>query len=86
MNYQENMIQNSFNIWRQFGESYSKNLISLYEKNLEQSKAFQSQMQKAVNQVITSQQDLVVENIKILESQATDFMNSWQELVKTEEE
>ncbi len=32
MNYQESMIKNSANIWRQFGESYSKNHCSIREE------------------------------------------------------
>jgi len=86
MNYQDNLIQKSFDIWRQFGESYSKNMIALYEKNLEQSKSFQGQMQKVVNQVITNNHELMVESVKTLETQTADFVNSWDELVEAETE
>ena len=86
MKYQDDTIQKSFNIWRQFGESYSKNMIALYEKNLEQSKSFQGQMQKVVNQVISNNHDLMIESVKNLESQTAEFVNSWDELVKADSE
>ncbi|GMQ79045.1 MAG: hypothetical protein BMS9Abin02_1597 [Anaerolineae bacterium] len=86
MNNQESMIENSINIWRQYSESHSKKLIALFKKNLEQSKSYQVQMQKVLNQMVTNQYDLMAEGIKSLESQTTEFVNSWDELIRLDSE
>ncbi len=43
-------------------------------------------MQKVLNQMITNQYDLMAGSIKSLESQSTEFVNSWEELIKSDSE
>ena len=86
MNNQDNLIQNSLNMWRQLGESTGKSMIALFEKNLEQSKNYQLQMQKVFNQVVANQFDLIFEGVKTLESQTDEFVKSWDEMTKVDSE
>jgi hypothetical protein len=84
MNNQENLYQQGLDYWQRYGETYSENMSSIFEKNLEQSKVFQDQLQKAVAEVVDSQFNLMISGLKALENQTAKLTNSMDEILKTE--
>ena len=84
MNNQENLYQQSLDFWQRYGETYTENMLSVFEKNLEQSKVFQDQLQGAVVEVIDSQFNLIISGLKSLENQTAKLTKSMDEILKTE--
>jgi phage gp36-like protein len=84
MNNQENLYQQSLDFWKRYGETYSENMFAIFEKNLEQSKVFQDQLQEAAAEVVDSQFSLIISGIKTLENQTVKLTKSMDEILKTE--
>ena len=84
MNNQENLYQQGLDYWQRYSETYSQNMFSIFEKNLEQSKVFQDQLQKAVAEVVDSQFNLMISGLKALENQTVKLTKSMDEILETE--
>jgi hypothetical protein len=84
MNNQENLYQQGLDYWQRYGETYSENMFSIFEKNLEQSKVFQDQLQQAVAEVVDSQFNLMISGWKALENQTAKLTKSMEEILETE--
>jgi hypothetical protein len=59
-------------------------MFSIFEKNLEQSKVFQDQLQQAVAEVVDSQFNLMISGLKALENQTAKLTKSMDEILETE--
>jgi len=84
MNNQENLYQQGLDYWKRYSETYSENMSSIFEKNLEQSKVFQDQLQQAVVEVVDSQFNLMISGLKALENQTAKLTKSMDEILETE--
>ena len=65
----DNPFQKNMELWQQFSDSYTKNMFAMFERNLEQSKAFQEQVQSAVTQAVEAQFEMVMSSLKTMEEQ-----------------
>lgn len=84
MNNQENLYQQGLDYWQRYGETYTGNMFAAFEKNLEQSKVFQDQLQEAVAEVVDSQFNLLISGLKAFENQTAKLTKSMDEILKTE--
>ena len=80
MSFQDNPFQKNIEFWQQFGENYTQNMMSMFEKNMEQSRAFQEQMQEAVSQVVNSQFDMIMNSLKAVQEQVDDLARTVNEM------
>ena len=76
----DNPFQKNAEMWQQWTTMYTDNLFDLFEKNLEQSRVFQAQMQTAVSQVVNSQFELVLGSLKTLEKQVAELNTRLNEM------
>jgi hypothetical protein len=76
----DNPFQKNAELWQQFANSYTENMFAMFEKSLDQSQAFQRQMQAAVSQVVNSQFELVMASLKALERQVADLAAQMSEM------
>lgn len=82
MSSQSNPFQKNVELWQQFSESYMKNTFAMFEKNLEQSKALQEQVQTAVNQAVDAQFEMVLTSLKTVEEQIGALSTAVNEAVQ----
>ncbi len=80
MSSKDNPFQMNLELWQQFSDSYTKNMFSMFERNLEQSKAFQEQLQAAVNQAVETQFKMVRNGLESMEKQLEELSNRMAEL------
>lgn len=73
MSDENNPFQLNLELWKQFSESYTQNMFTMFEKNLEQSKAFQEQMQAAVNEAVEAQFKMVRGGLEAMENQLEEL-------------
>ena len=82
MSNESNPFQRNLELWQQFNESYSKNMFAIFEKNLESSRAFQEQVQSAVNQAVDAQFEMVLNGLKTMEEQVEELSKAVSEMAK----
>lgn len=80
----DNPFMKNMELWQQFSESYTKNMFDMFEKNLEHSKAFQEQVQSAVNQAVEAQFEMVMTSLKTMQEQIGEISASMSEATKTQ--
>lgn len=81
MSTESNPLQKNMELWQQFSESYTKNMFAMFERNLEQSRAFQDQVQAAVNQAVATQFEMVMTSLKAVEEQVQELTRTMSEAV-----
>jgi hypothetical protein len=80
----ENPFQKNMELWQQFSDSYTKNMFAMFEKNLEQSKAFQDQVQSAVNQAVETQFEMIMTSLKTMQEQIGEISANMGEVTKAQ--
>jgi hypothetical protein len=80
----ENPFQKNMELWQQFSDSYTKNVFAMFEKNLEQSKAFQEQVQAAVNQAVETQFEMIMTSLKTMQEQIGEISANLGEVAKAQ--
>ena len=80
----DNPFQKNMELWQQFSDSYTKNMFAMFEKNLEQSKAFQEQVQTAVTQAVEAQFEMVMTSLKTMEEQIGEISTNVSEATKAQ--
>jgi uncharacterized coiled-coil protein SlyX len=80
----ENPFMKNMELWQQFSETYTKNMFDMFEKNLEQSQAFQEQVQSAVNQAVEAQFEMVMTSLKTMQEQMGELSASMNEVTKAQ--
>jgi hypothetical protein len=80
----ENPFQKNMELWQQFSDSYTKNMFSMFEKNLEQSKAFQDQVQSAVSQAVEAQFEMIMTSLKTMQEQIGEISANLGEAAKAQ--
>ena len=78
----DNPFQKNMELWQQFSDSYTKNMFAMFERNLEQSKAFQEQVQSAVTQAVEAQFEMVMSSLKTMEEQIGEISENLGEVAK----
>lgn len=78
----DNPFQKNMELWQQFSDSYTKNMFAMFERNLEQSKAFQEQVQSAVTQAVEAQFEMVMSSLKTMEEQIDQISTNVSEATK----
>ena len=71
---QSNPFQKNLEAWQALNTSAVENLMSLFEKNLETSQAFQNQMQTAVEKVVNSQFEMLNAGISAMQQQMDQLL------------
>lgn len=82
MSNENNPFQKNLELWQKFSESYTKNMFAIFEKNLEGSKAFQEQVQSAVNQAVDAQFEMVLTGLKTMEKQVGELSKAVSEMAE----
>ena len=85
MNMQDNPFLKSFEQWQEMGNQTMETMFTAFQQNMEQSKAFQEQMQTAVNKAVDSQFDMVMSSLKAMEAQMAEMTNTLNTLMKNQE-
>jgi len=80
----DNPFMKNMELWQQFSETYTKNMFDMFEKNLEQSQAFQEQVQSAVNQAVEAQFEMVMTSLKTMQEQMGELSASMNEVTKAQ--
>jgi hypothetical protein len=81
----DNPFQKNFEMWQEFSESYTKNMFSIFEQNMEHSKAFQGQVQEAVNQAVETQFEMIMSSLKSVEQQIGELSTTMSEMAKSQQ-
>jgi hypothetical protein len=79
----DNPFQKNMELWQQFSDSYTQNMFAMFEKNLEHSKAFQDQVQEAVNQAVETQFEMIMSSLKTMQEQLGEISTNLSETAKT---
>ena len=80
----ENPFQKNMELWQQFSDSYTKNMFAMFEQNLEQSKAFQDQVQAAVSQAVEAQFEMIMTSLKTMQEQIGEISTNLGEAAKAQ--
>jgi uncharacterized coiled-coil protein SlyX len=81
----DNPFQKNFEMWQEFSESYTKNMFNIFETNLEHSKAFQGQVQEAVNQAVETQFEMIMSGLKSVEAQIGELSKTMNEMAQSQQ-
>jgi hypothetical protein len=80
----DNPFQKNMELWQQFSDSYTKNMFAMFEKNMEHSKAFQDQVQSAVNQAVEAQFEMIMTSLKTMQEQMGEMSANLNEVAQAQ--
>ena len=69
----EDYFKKNIEMWEQFTTSYMNTMFGMVEKTMNQSQAFKEQMDKVVNEAVSTQMDATMKTLDIMKQQMEEI-------------
>ena len=69
----EDYFKKNIEMWEQFTTTYMNTMFGMVEKTMNQSQAFKDQMDKVVNEAVSSQMDATMKTLDIMKHQMEEI-------------
>ncbi len=69
----EDYFKKNIEMWEQFTTTYMNSMFGMVEKTMNQSQAFKEQMDKVVNEAVSSQMDATMKTLDIMKQQMEEI-------------
>ena len=69
----EDYFKKNIEMWEQFTTTYMDTMFGMVEKTMNQSQAFKDQMDKVVNEAVSSQMDATMKTLDIMKHQMEEI-------------
>lgn len=80
MDFQTNLFTKNMEMWQNFSSAYMENMMSMFEKSVATSQVFQEQVQKAVEEVVNSQFELMSTSMQAMQAQMNEMAEILQKM------
>jgi uncharacterized coiled-coil DUF342 family protein len=69
----EDYFKKNIEMWEQFTTTYMNTMFGMVEKTMNQSQAFKEQMDKVVNEAVSSQMDATMKTLDMMKQQMEEI-------------
>lgn len=80
MDFQSNLFTKNMEMWQNFNSAYMENMMAMFEKTMASSQTFQEQMQKAVEQAVNSQFEVLASSMQAMQTQMNEMVEILQKM------
>jgi len=77
----EDYMKKNIEMWEQFTNTYMNSMFGMVERTMSQSQAFKEQMDKVVNDAVSSQMEAAMSTLNVMQSQMEDLSKKMDEVL-----